>query len=348
MKLPYRRGDIFALPLGDGRFASTCIAHCEHRIVTLRVTDASGSFDVRVSDDALIERRWKPYARDEDAEGGAVERPRWMPSAYAERCAAVRAGVDSARTRTRRIVEIAPGHALPPAFAAGDDVTFALSAPLASAQLEDLCARVASNPCVTLGPAARTQLRPLLDAGLRRLALVGGASALPHSNALAELSVVGPVDLEAVANAFPHLERLTLIGPRDVDLTALAACGHLRALALSGAKVSGAFPNVRALALARVTGIPRLDGAVTPALRTLRVDRVHDLTRLDALASCANLEQLELRGLWQFDLREAAFALDLPRLRRAEIDIGGRRKNVELYRRAAWAYPWPFPGTLEA
>jgi hypothetical protein len=26
---------------------------------------------------------------------------------------------------------------------------------------------------------------------------------------------------------------------------------------------------------------------------------------------------------------------------RAEIDIGGRRKNVELNRRARWAYPWP-------
>jgi hypothetical protein len=31
-----------------------------------------------------------------------------------------------------------------------------------------------------------------------------------------------------------------------------------------------------------------------------------------------------------------------PALIRAEIDIGGRRKNVELYRRAHWAHPWPF------
>lgn len=344
MKLPYRCGDIFALPLGDGRFASTCIVHCEHRIVTIRVTDASGSFDVRVSDDALIERRWKPYARDESAERGAVKRPRWMPSAYAERCAAVRGGVACARRRTRRVVEIAWGDALPaPAFAAASDVTFALSAPLTGAQLEELRARVASNLCVTLGPAARASLEPLLDAGLRRLALFDGTSSLPHSDALTDLSVVGPVDLHAVANAFPRLETLTLIGPRSVDLTPLAACGDLRALSVSGSNVSGTFPQVRALALARVTGIARLDGVVASPLRTLRVDRVHDLTRLDALASCASLEQLELRGLWQFDLRDASFALDLPRLQRAEIDIGGRRKNVELYRRAAWAYPWPFP-----
>ncbi len=55
----------------------------------------------------------------------------------------------------------------------------------------------------------------------------------------------------------------------------------------------------------------------------------------------STLEQLELLDLWQLELGDVMPLCELPHLVRAQIDVGGRRKNVELYRRAAWAYPWP-------
>ncbi len=60
------------------------------------------------------------------------------------------------------------------------------------------------------------------------------------------------------------------------------------------------------------------------------------------------LEQLELDGLWQFDVPDVEPLLAMPALVRAKVDIGGRRKNVELYKRARWAYPWPFESVMEA
>jgi hypothetical protein len=62
----------------------------------------------------------------------------------------------------------------------------------------------------------------------------------------------------------------------------------------------------------------------------------------DDLQRFKELAQLELLGFWHWNLSDAMPLTERRQLVRAEIDIGGRRKNVELYRRARWAYPWPF------
>ena len=100
--------------------------------------------------------------------------------------------------------------------------------------------------------------------------------------------------------------------------------------------------ELRSLRLNRITGMRSADALVPVELNTIALEDMHELERVDGLARIASLEQLELLGLWQFEIDDVTWALNSERLRRAEIDIGGRRKNIELYRRAQWAYPWRF------
>jgi len=103
------------------------------------------------------------------------------------------------------------------------------------------------------------------------------------------------------------------------------------------------FPQtLRALRLARVATPVDLRALVTLPLHTLALEQLRELRGAEALGRFERLEQLEMLGFWQLDLDDVMPLVQLPRLVRAEIDIGGRRKNVELYRRATWAYPWPF------
>jgi hypothetical protein len=101
-------------------------------------------------------------------------------------------------------------------------------------------------------------------------------------------------------------------------------------------------PTLRALRLARVaTAVDLRDLAALP-LHTLALEQLRDVRGVESLVHWHSLEQLEMLGFWQLELDDVMPLVRLPRLVRAEIDVGGRRKNVELYRRTTWAYPWPF------
>jgi hypothetical protein len=145
---------------------------------------------------------------------------------------------------------------------------------------------------------------------------------------------------------FPPDSRYLRIAQRGITLDPreLARFPHLEVLDCSGiALTSLAFPpTLRALRLARIpTPVDLRELEVLP-LQALHLEELRELRGVDALARVQSLQQLEMLGFWQFTLRDVEPLLAHRNLVRAEIDIGGRRKNVELYKRANWAYPWPF------
>jgi hypothetical protein len=101
-------------------------------------------------------------------------------------------------------------------------------------------------------------------------------------------------------------------------------------------------PALRALRLAWIMTPIDLRALEALQLEALSLEELRDVRGIDALARMPTLQQLEMLGFWQLTLAEALPLVALRNLLRAEIDIGGRRKNLELYKRANWAYPWPF------
>jgi hypothetical protein len=101
-------------------------------------------------------------------------------------------------------------------------------------------------------------------------------------------------------------------------------------------------PTLRALRLAWIPTPVDLRALAALPLHTLHLEELRELRSVNALARFTSLQQLEMLGFWQLTLDDVTPLLAHQNLVRAEIDIGGRRKNVELYKRANWAYPWPF------
>jgi hypothetical protein len=263
VKLPYRQGDSFALPLGNGATVDATIEECDHHTVDIAVA----GLRLRVSDRALVLRRWKAhhpviprpataalraYARDDKAINSA-----WAGPAHAERIVATHCGV-------------------------------------ADLELPPLAVRAG-------------EWKPAFGPDSRYVRITGRGVTLD------------PRDL---AQQFPQLEVLDCSG---IALTSLEFP-----------------PTLRALRLARVaTAVDLRDLAALP-LHTLALEQLRDVRGVESLAHWHSLEQLEMLGFWQLELDDVMPLVRLPRLVRAEIDVGGRRKNVELYRRTTWAYPWPF------
>jgi len=261
VKLPYRAGDSFALPLGDGTSTPATILACDHHTVDIAVADMV----LRgVSDRALILHRWKTRHPEVRAEG-APRRTRdrdnqWLGPAHAERIVATHLGIADLE--------------LPPLV-------------------------------------VRNRWNPVFAPESRYLRIAGRGCTF---------------DPRELAQHYPRLEVLECSG---VALTSLAFPRSLRALRLSRIETP--------LDLRELAALP---------LRVLALEHLRHAIGTEVLTRWNSLEQLEMLGFWQLELDDVMPLLELPALVRAEIDIGGRRKNVELYRRANWAYPWPF--TYEA
>lgn len=99
--------------------------------------------------------------------------------------------------------------------------------------------------------------------------------------------------------------------------------------------------KLRALRIARVEQTIDLDALRTQRITTLALEHVtvRDFT---ALSQWTHLEQLELRGFWQYNVHDVQWLADFPALRRLTLDLGGRRKNAEIYRGLRVAHAWPF------
>ena len=89
MKLPYRTGDIFALPLGDGSFVDAQIVACGHHTVDIV---PEGAAAIRATDRALVLERWRPRENAPPRSPALADRVYWRGAAYVERAVATQLG----------------------------------------------------------------------------------------------------------------------------------------------------------------------------------------------------------------------------------------------------------------
>jgi hypothetical protein len=394
VKRPYREGDWFAVPLGDGRFAAGIVTHGTRNAVrgsffgpahdaTPSLGDFSellphdALFSERFWDRAIVEQRWPlighraGFVRSHWPGGRS---PAARPELVERRLAALAGGepFEPPRSSVRAVRSpVEPGmlEALDgPAIVGWHE-------PLAPNDLARVKALAASNPRVTirLHGAAVAQVDaltewPLASVELESRRLPNALATLPR---VLELVLDGvPAHLERTIAALPALQTLRIRARGErVDATALATAHGLEHLELRDAFVThanrlAALASLRrvdiedaslddaahllrmplqALRLARIGSFKSLTALREhPTIRTLALDGLLDIDDLGPLATIARLESLDVRGLWQFEISDLAFVRSLPVLRRLHVDIGGRRKNAEIYRQGAYAAPLPF------
>ncbi|MEO9171374.1 MAG: hypothetical protein ABI282_10910 [Candidatus Baltobacteraceae bacterium] len=339
MKLPYRNGTWHELPLGDGSFAVMCIMRVDRHCVDIAAyadTSASPVAVLRVSDRALVLHRWHAI----DARGSVPDLPTenatWVGPARAERIVASRLGRIPFKESAIEVRDLRNG-----VTPSGSLLTW--REPLDPATLREVetYVRRHQNVSVRLYGTAVRQLDALATWPLRHLRLAGEPGRA-RIESVRELHLEADTDVGAALQCFPNVSALRIavrnlrfdagsIGGAGIallDCSGLRCVVHLRAL-----------PALRALRLARIVDEPDLDGLNVTALS---IDDV-GIASLGPIEAMPALEQLELRGLWQLRIGDVEPALTHANLVRGFVDIGGRRKNIEIYRRARWAYPWPFP-----
>lgn len=149
-----------------------------------------------------------------------------------------------------------------------------------------------------------------------------------------------------------RLESLEIVNAQCEGAASLASLSSLRSLHVGDATVDDpnaifALETIETLRLASVSEIRSIDALRgRDRLRTLALENLTHVDDVAALASLPLLESLTLTGMWQLHPAGVAFVAELPQLHRLDIDIGGRRKNLEIYRRRPFAYPLPFETLL--
>ena len=370
MKRPYRPGDWFAIPLGDGRYAVGIVARGTRKAIAgyvfgerfegvpsqrdLEAFDASralwsGSF----SDRAMVEDRW-PVIGGHAAfvsSDWSLEPTyrRVLSSLVLERLVAT--GALPSHRRVVRDLHAAVDAATLERFP--DDTQLQWRSPPSSQSLEAVAAWIATRPHASVrlyGDALASVSEFARMAHVRTL--IVGEGDLPAT--LPVFSSVRRVELEQMlptarlVQAFPRAIALRVAAADfAIDMRPLEALDELRVLDCSGGVVEGLeslgrMPQLAALRLSRTRGWSSVDVFAETRIRALSLEHHVQLTNLTPLARMSELEQLELRGLWQFNVADMHWLASCHTLRRTTIDIGGRRKNVEIYRRAVWAAAWPF------
>ena len=395
MKRPYREGDWFAIPLGDGRFAAGIVTHGTRKAIfgsffgparsaipqledlaALRPADALWSG--RFSDRAIVQQRWpvigaQPgFVRTEcDA---AQPAPPAGPGLMERRLGALAAGTafEPARLSVRDVRSPIEPHAFD---RVPDRVCLQWCKPLSDADLGAIESIVSAkaDASVRLSGSAASQLNRLAEwASLRRLRLESAyVPELPaRLPAVLDLELDGiPANLASTLEAFssvktlrirarggsvnaPVLARaagLEVLVLRDTALTSTAALRDLRALRVldvesatvddADAAFGLALQELRLVNVEPIRTLAALRGH--PTLQTLALAGLIDVNDLSPIATIAGLESLDLRGFWQCAVDDVAFIASMASLRRLHLDIGGRRKNVEIYRRRSLAEPLP-------
>lgn len=315
-----------------------CVMRVNHHVVDIAAYEDAATSPIaalRVYDRALVLHRWHGAEKARPTPDVPVENVNPMTAAKAERTIASLAGRLPFRQRSTEVRDLRSGDEPSGSFLTWRE-------PLDVPTLRRVEAYVHNNPDVSvrLGAGAMRQLRDLRTWPLRRLRIDGE----PHAariEAVRELHLESAMNFSALAEAFPNLSALR-ISARGATFDAKSFSGaKLGKLDLSGLKCVtnlGELPHLHALRLVRTMNEPDLGGL---NLRTLAVDDVA-LRSLEAVTSMRELEELELRALWQLQIADASPLAALPKLVRGWVDIGGRRKNIEVYRRVRWAYPWPF------
>jgi hypothetical protein len=248
---------------------------------------------------------------------------------------------------------------------------------LSTGELDRVLEWLAARPQASLRlyGAACAQVGVLAGArSLRRLELAASRlpSRLPELPGVTDLTLDGvPPDAAALLAAFPQLRILQIVlRSRTIDAAGFARVPHLERLSLAAGRLSNAaallrlpalgvvelrdvqvddlagvlrVPGLRALRLRGMSGVRWIDAlAGCPHMRVLALDSLLHLESVRVLATLPRLESLDVAGLWQFGLDDVGFIPAMTSLRRFRIDIGGRRKNVELYKRLSLPRPPPF------
>ncbi len=291
---------------------------------------------LRVGDGALVLHRWPAIRARDRVAHQAVENTAWISPARAERIVAERLGLLPFSEPAIVVRDLRDGDT-----PAGTILTWRRA--LDRATLGAVAHYVEENPEteVRLYGTAVQQLPGIAEWRLRRLRVAGAVPANVRMESVRELHLEAAPDVASAARSFPNVRALRIASraPRfdarsiaHLDLRALDCCDV--------AEITGLrfLPGLRALRIARTAVAPDLDGL---NLETLALDHTH-LESLEVLAHMPALVQAELRGFWQLRIADARVLLAMPNLLRTAIDIGGRRKNIEIYRDARWAYPWPF------
>jgi Immunity protein 26 len=394
VKRPYGEGDWFAVPLGDGRFATGIVTHGTRKaivgsffgpareaiprleeLVAFQAADALWSG--RFSDRAIVQHRWPSIGAQPGFVRNAWDVPPPAPAA----------SPGSMECRLRALVD---GAAFEPGRLSVRDVRSPIEAhafdnvpervcvqwrePLSAQDLVTIAGVVASNSgaSVRLCGNAVSQLQAIAAWPLRRLQLDGESlpDELARLPSVRDLELDGvPRDLTSTLAAFPRLQTLKIRARgAAVNAASLANVVELETLVLRDATLTGAasLHERRALRVVDIESatVDRADALLKLALRELRLAGVApirtiaalhehptlqtlalagliDVNDLGPIATIPHLESLDLRGFWQCDVEDVAFIARMPSLRRLHLDIGGRRKNIEIYRRRSLAEPLP-------
>jgi hypothetical protein len=395
VKRPYREGDWFAIPLGDGRFAAGIVTHGTRRaiygfffgptrdaipqpadLVALRPADAL--WNGRFSDRAIVQQRWPVIGAQpgfiRSDWGAAPPAPAAGPGLMERRLAALAAGAPFVpeRLSVRDVRSPIEPHAFD---RVPDRVCLQWCEPLSETDLDVLASIVTAKAGANLRLAgnAVAQVNALAGWGcLHRLRLESAylPDRLARLPPVVDLELDGvPANLARTLGAFANLKTLRIRARgAAVDSSALVGAAKLEVLVLRDAAVSAAasLRDLRALRVLDVESatIDDADAALGlrllelrlanvvpvrtlaalrdhPTLQTLALAGLIDVDELGPIATIAGLESLDLRGFWQCSVDDVAFVASMASLRRLHLDIGGRRKNEEIYRRRSLAEPLP-------
>jgi hypothetical protein len=349
-----REGMRFALPLLDGRSCRGMIDRANHRVVDVRIYTPDGAallLQARVRDRALAEGRWpiepgREVLQPLDAAGPVLE------PGVVERMvlAALHGQPLSMASFVREMHGAFDAAALAPL---PDGVRINLRRRLESAQIDALAAWSHDRPRASFGifGSAREQLGEIVErVQPSRLVLdARDGNGLAHpSCGVRVLDWNGALPTTGFA-AFPDL-RVMHVDARGARIKRdLALPEALDVLDLRNARIDdlaallAPHVNLRVLRLARIEGCTSLEPLRALAhLQALYLEHLVALDGLEPLLAMHALRSLDLRGAWQFTIDDLAEVVALPSLRALRVDIGGRRKNVELYRRRVLAEPLPY------
>jgi len=243
VKLPYRSGDSFALPLGNGEVVTAAIVACDHHVVEI----AADEQRLRVYDEALVLHRWAP-CHPERSEAKSRERlsttalrayardDKVVGPAHAERIIASARGVAHFDDLPLTVYEVDDETSLARLDALPAPVMVSWSVPLAESALRRVRAwcEGRSETRLRLHSGAASQAAAFANTPLAELTLAGPFDGTVRFKSVRELVLDTPLPAIALERAFPNLRTLRIgWGARNVELMSLRGLHQLERLDLS-------------------------------------------------------------------------------------------------------------------
>ncbi len=320
------------MPLPGGAAALGVVVGLGSRCATL----AFNTFCARVDDEPLALYRWPVAGRVHPFEAPAYPAPESRrieaPEIVQDRLACARAGATWARPHLA-VYDVRGDVTAERLAGLPDDARLQWREALSDVSLHAIAEWFAAHFWAEVRPygAASNHApgRALLRASTRR------AQSL-ETHDLAR-------DADVLEGA--RIERLTVRGNSSahVDARDIAALQTLRSLHVGGLELRNAeelvgLSGLRALTLRGVRGLRDLTWLEQMAITHLSLEGILNVDDIGPIERMPHLEQLELRGAWQISLDELAWLRDATGLRGLTLDIGGRRKNAEIFK----ARPRPY------